>query len=169
MRSTQKTNWLAVSWRRGEIVGTDLIRSVTDDDLELRQLGQIRLDEVTQHNLQLLLLRRPLHLLGQFGRHAGIQFHRNDVLRLLQNSARQDTRTRTNFKNGLGRLDIRLVDDVVCDRSIFQNVLTDVGVEFEEGRARFACCALAALGGLLVWRRRGPGALLSLSFAHGEV
>lgn len=75
-----------------------LVRSIANADIKVWQLS---LHHITENNLETFLGRSALETLGDFGRHTRIQFHRNNLLRFIQNLGRQVTGTGTDFKNNL--------------------------------------------------------------------
>lgn len=155
---------VSVYHNTGPCAKSYLIRSVTDADLEGRQLGEICLDEIAQNNLKFLLCRRPLNRLCNFRCHSGIQFDSNDLFRFLKNSRRQDTRTRTDFEYRLAGLNVGLVDDGIGDCGVFQDVLADVRIELKYRRSCFGEWRT----GLLIRRAGGRIALASCGFPHRD-
>lgn len=90
-----------------------LIRGVADTDIEIWKL---RLHHVSEYHIQAFLRRCPLEALGDFGRHSWIQFHRDDLLGLLQNLRCQVSCTGTDFEDHVTLLEVGFVDDS-CPRS----------------------------------------------------
>lgn len=77
---------------------TDLVRCVAYTDVEI---GKFCLDNISQRNLEPLLLRLALHPFGEFGGHSRIKLDGYDFLRLFQYFHCQVTSSRTDLKNNL--------------------------------------------------------------------
>ena len=74
----------------------DLVRHVGNANVKE---GQLSLDDITHHDLQLLLVVGPLHPLLQLGHHPGVQLTGSDLLDLVQHLDCQVTRTRPNLQH----------------------------------------------------------------------
>lgn len=77
-----------------------------------------------------MLYSLSLNTLAQFGSHAWVHLYDSGLLCLFQNTDRQVTGTGTDFENHIGRLEVGLVDDTLCNERVLENMLTElVGVE----------------------------------------
>lgn len=77
---------------------TDLVRCVAYTDVEI---GELCLDNISQRNLEPLLLRLALHPFCEFGGHSRIKLDGYDFLRLFQYFHCQVTSSRTDLKDNL--------------------------------------------------------------------
>ena len=116
-----------------------LVRRVADANIKVRQ---VRLDHIPQHDLQSLLLRLPLHPLGDLGRHPRIEFHGDDSFCLFEDFDSQVARSGADFENDVALLEVGFVDYGLGDSRVAENVLAEVGVHFEDvvGGFRLCCC-----------------------------
>ena len=118
------------SWKKGCGGACNLIRRITDANIEIRQF---HLAHIPQQHLQPLRFRFPLHPFRHFGGHARVQLHRDDLLRFFQDLDRQVACARADFQHDVTLFEIGFVDDGLSYAGVFEHVLADVGFHFEDG------------------------------------
>lgn len=109
-------------WEREELEDKrrrNLVGRIAYADVELREGG---LDDVSQEDLELPLFWLPLDALRHFGRHAGVHLDGDDLLGLFQDSDCQVTRTRSDLEDSIGRLEVRLVDDLFGYTGVLEDI-----------------------------------------------
>lgn len=137
-----------------------MIRRIRDADVNLWQL---HLDDIPHQDLQLPLFGLALHTLGHLGRHPGVQLNTDAFLRLFQDAHSQITGSWSHFEDRVRGLEEGLVDDRIADTWVFEDVLAHVRVELEDV---VAGCCFARLGGAVVGRSAGAGALGGFYLGH---
>lgn len=108
---------------------TNLIWCIGNANVER---GELSFNHIPQHDIKALLHRGALDTLRHFGSHAGIEFYGNDFARLLEDADCQVARSRADFKNNIRRFQVGLLDNRFCYSGVLQDMLSDVGVEFED-------------------------------------
>lgn len=131
-------------------------------------LREVELDGVAQQDLELLLRRRAHDTLGDLGSHPRVQLDGVQLLGLLQYPHTDVSRSRADLEDGVGGLEVRLLDDGVCYSRVLEDVLADVCVELEDIVLARGCCAGGLLGRAVVGSRGGRRCAFALEgcFAH---
>lgn len=104
-----------------------------------------------------------MYTLRHLCRHPGVQLNANAFLGLFQDPDRQVARTGTDLQHGIGGFEEGLVDNGVGYTWVLENVLADVGVEFENV---VRSTGTLGLGGPVVGRCASAAALGGLYFGH---
>ena len=122
---------------RAKKVHSYLVRRVTDTNIKVRQL---RLDHISQHDLQSLLLGLPLHPLRDLRRHPRIEFHSDDSFCPFEDFDSQVPCSGAYFQNDVALLEVGFVDYGLGDSRVAENVLAEVGIHFEDIVGGFCLC-----------------------------
>ena len=91
----------------------------------------LRLDCITLYDAELVRVAKLLDALRDFGNHTRIDLHRNDLLAALQQLHSRVTRSWTDLKNYVCRLDAAFFDNLLNYLGILQYMLTKRLVECE--------------------------------------
>lgn len=121
----------------------DLVRCVGNANVKVGELG---LDTVSEHDFQLLLLGLALDSFGQLSGHSRIHLDGNHLSSLLENSNSQVTGTGADFQNSVTGLDVGLVDNTLGHKRVFENMLTEISVHFEDGSLSLLAAGRLPLG-----------------------
>lgn len=98
----------------------DLVGRVADANIKV---GQVRLDDVAQQDVEAFLGRCALHALGQLGGHARVHFDGDAAFGFGQDARCQIACARTDFEHDVGLFEGGFVDDCVGDAGVFEDVL----------------------------------------------
>ena len=83
------------------------------------------------NDLEVGRIRAALHPPLKLQHHARVELHRDHLFHALQELHGQITGTRTDFKDDVGGLEARLVDDGLHDERVLEDVLTFRLVELD--------------------------------------
>ena len=102
--------------------GRDLVGRICHTDVEEWKLDFYR---VTADQVKLILVAHYVHTFGDFGDHARVHLHCDNLLASLEQCRSQVTRSRPDFENYVCWLDSSLVNDLLHDERVFEDVLTE--------------------------------------------
>lgn len=107
----------------------DLVGGIANAHIMRRE---VQLDGIAQQDLELLGERRAHDTLGDLAGHARVQLDGNQLLGFFEDAHADVARARADFEDGVCWLEEGLVDDGVRYSGVLEDVLADIGVEFED-------------------------------------
>lgn len=93
---------------------------------------KVQLDRIAQQHLQLFGKGRAHDTLCDLASHARVQLDSDQLLCLFENANTDVACTGTDFEDGVGGFQEGFVDDGVGDTRVLEDMLADIGVEFED-------------------------------------
>lgn len=93
---------------------------------------EVELDRITQQHLQLFGEGRAHDTFCDLASHTRVQLDSDEFLGLFKNAYTNVACSGTDFEDGVGGFEEGLVDDGVGNTGVLEDMLADIGIEFED-------------------------------------